>query len=144
MKINPYLNFDGNAEEAMSFYKKIFGKEFNVLQRFEEMPPQEGLNFPDEEKNRIMHVSFPIGNNFLMASDISPAQGHSINQGNNIYISITPDSLEETKRIYNKLTEGAKKIEMELSKMFRGDYFASFADKFGIMWMINYNPKENE
>ena len=144
MKINPYLNFDGNAEEAFEFYKKIFGKEFDAVMRFGEIPPQKGVEFPTEEKNRIMHISMPLGEGYLMASDTSPSQGHKLIQGNNVYISLNPDSLEESRRLYKELTQDAKKIEMELQKMFWGDYFASFADKFGVMWMINYKAKEGE
>ena len=145
MKINPYLNFDGNAEKAFEFYKKIFGKEFDSIMRFSEIPPQEGVEFPTDEKDRIMHISIPLGNdNFLMASDISPSRGHKLIQGNNMYISLNPDNLEESKRIYKELIENAKKIEMEFQKMFWGDYFASFMDKFGVMWMINYKAKEGE
>lgn len=144
MKINPYLNFDGNAEEAFKFYKKIFGKEFDTVMHFGEMPPQEGVEFPAEEKNRIMHISMPLGDGYLMASDTSPSQGHKLIQGNNVYISLNPDSLEESRRLYKELTQSTKKIEMELQKMFWGDYFASFTDKFGMMWMINYKAKEGE
>ncbi len=144
MKFNPYLNFDGNAKEAMEFYKSVFGGEFNAQQKFSEIPPQEGVAFPEEEKNRIMHISLPLGDdNFLMASDISPSQGHKLNQGNNVYISLTPDTLEEAKRIYKELSNGGK-IEMEFQKMFWGDYFASFTDKFGVMWMINIKAEEGE
>lgn len=144
MKVNPYLNFDGNAKEAMDFYKTVFRKEFDTVQKFSEMPPQEGVQFPEEEKDRIMHISMPLGDGFLMASDISPSQGHKLNQGNNVYVSLAPDSLEETKRIYEELSQGAKNIEMKLAKMFWGDYFASFTDKFGVKWMINYHAKEGE
>ncbi|MFZ5425055.1 MAG: VOC family protein [Patescibacteria group bacterium] len=137
MQLNPYLNFDGNAEEAFNFYKKIFGGEFTSLMRFSDMP--EGEDKPvEEEANRIMHIALPIGDtSILMASDISSANGMQLIEGNNNYITISPDSLEETERLYEQLSEGGN-IEMPLQKMFWGSYFASFKDKFGIEWMIDY------
>ncbi len=144
MKVNPYLNFDGNAKEAMEFYKSIFGGQFNSVMYFKDVPPGENP-MPESEKNRIMHISLPLGRDiFLMASDISPAMGHKLSHGNNAYISLTPDSLKEAKRIYKELSKGAKKIEIELQKMFWGDYFAGFTDKFGVLWMINYKAKKGE
>jgi PhnB protein len=135
MKINPYLNFDGNAEEAFRFYQSVFGGELSI-QKMGTAPGMEGLS--DEEKNLAMHVSIPIGDGqFLMASDCIKSQGHVLTQGNSNYISVSPDSREEAERIFNGLSEGGK-IEMPLEDMFWGDYFGSFQDKYGIFWMINY------
>lgn len=134
MILNPYLNFDGNAEEAFLFYQSVFGGEL-FLQKMNEVPGTEEL--PADEKNRVMHVSLPIGKGqFLMASDCLPSQGHVFKQGNNNYISIQTESREEAKRIFDKLSEGGN-IEMPLEDMFWGDYFGSFMDKFGVHWMIN-------
>lgn len=140
MKLNPYLNFDGNAEEAFKFYQSVFGGEL-FIQKMSEAPGTE--NLPENEKNLAMHVSIPIGDGqFLMASDCLKSAGHELNVGNNNYISVTPDSREEADRIFNGLSVGGK-IEMPLEDMFWGDYFGSFEDKFGVRWMINYsaNPK---
>jgi PhnB protein len=140
MKLNPYLNFDGNAEEAFKFYQSVFGGEL-FIQKMGEAPGTE--NLPENEKNLAMHVSIPIGDGqFLMASDCLKSAGHELNVGNNNYISVTPDSREEADRIFNGLSVGGK-IEMPLEDMFWGDYFGSFEDKFGVRWMINYsaNPK---
>lgn len=135
MKINPYLNFDGNAEDAFRFYQSVFGGEL-FIQKMGSAPGTEGLS--EEEKNLVMHVSIPIGDGqFLMASDCIKSQGHILVNGNNNYISVTPDSREEAERIFNGLSEGGK-IEMPLEDMFWGDYFGSFQDKFGTFWMINY------
>lgn len=139
MKINPYLNFDGNAEEAFRFYQTVFGGELFV-QKMSEAPGTETL--PEEEKGRAMHVSLPIGDGqFLMASDCLPSAGHVLNQGNNNYISVAPDSREEAERLFNRLSAGGE-IEMPLEDMFWGDYFGSFKDKFGVCWMINYNNQQ--
>ncbi len=138
MKLNPYLNFDGNAEEAFRFYQSVFGGELFV-QRMDSVP---GMEIPDSEKNRAMHVSLPIGKGqHLMASDCLPSQGHVLNMGNNNYISVSPDSREEADRIFNGLSAGGK-VEMPMEDMFWGDYFGSFTDKFGVCWMINFaNPQ---
>ncbi|MCD0487484.1 VOC family protein [Pedobacter sp. MC2016-14] len=138
MKVNPYLNFDGNAEEAFRFYQSVFGGEL-YLMKMNEAPGTENLT--DEEKNMAMHVSLTIGDGqHLMASDCVKSMGHVLNVGNNNYISVAPDSREETARIFNALSAGGK-VEMPLDDMFWGDYFASFKDKYGVCWMLNYNPK---
>jgi PhnB protein len=140
MKLNPYLNFDGNAEEALKFYQSVFGGEL-FLQRMDQAPGTESL--PDNEKKRVMHVSIPIGNGqLLMASDILPSMGHKLTVGNNNYISLSVDSREDADRIFNGLSKGGK-VEMPMADMFWGDYFGSFEDKFGVRWMISYNSKNN-
>lgn len=141
MKINPYLNFNGKTEEAFNFYKSVFGGEFNALQRFKDVPNSE-QPMPKEEGDRIMHISLPIGDgNFLMASDISEGMGMKLAPGNNVYLSLHPESLEESERLFNELSKDGK-IEMKFIKMFWGDYFGSFTDKFGVQWMINYGEKK--
>lgn len=135
MTLNPYLNFDGNAEEAFRFYQSVFGGELFV-QRMHEVPGTEDL--PDDEKNRVMHVGLPIGNGqYLMASDCLPSKGHILHRGNNNYISLTPDSREEAYRIFNALSADGT-VEMPMEDMFWGDYFGSFIDKYGVCWMINF------
>lgn len=139
MVLNPYLNFDGNAEEAFRFYQSVFGGEL-FIQKMNEAPGTE--NLLDSEKERVMHAGLPIGNGqFLMASDCLPSAGHVLQEGNNNYISITPDSREEADRLFNRLSAGGK-VEMPMADMFWGDYFGSFRDKFGIYWMVNYSNKQ--
>jgi len=139
MKLNPYLNFGGNAEEAFRFYQSVFGGEL-FIQKMSDVPGTENLS--ENEKNYAMHVSIPIGDGqFLMASDCLDSRGQKLNMGNNNYISITPDSREEADRIFNGLSSGGE-IEMPMEDMFWGDYFGSFTDKFGVKWMINYNNQK--
>jgi PhnB protein len=98
-------------------------------------------NLTESEKNRTMHVSLPIGkDNLLMGSDILPSMGHKLTKGNNNYISLHPESKAEADRLFNGLSEGGV-IEMAMADQFWGDYFGSFIDKFGICWMINFNPQ---
>lgn len=139
MTLSPYLNFDGNAEEAFRFYQSVFSGEL-FIQKMGQAPGMEHLS--ESEKNRTMHVSLPIGNGqYLMASDCLPSQGHILRQGNNNYISVTPDSRAEADRLFNGLSAGGT-VEMPMEDMFWGDYFGSFVDKFGVCWMINFcNPK---
>lgn len=137
IKINPYLNFDGQAEEAFNLYKSVFGGEFLMVSRMTDAPGTE--NLPENEKNLIMHIALPIGKDtILMASDCVNSMGHQLKVGNNMYISLNPGSREEADRIFKALSEGGE-IEMPMEDMFWGDYFGSFKDRFGIQWMINYN-----
>lgn len=139
MKVNPYLNFDGQAEEAFNFYKSVFGGEFSGIMKMKEAPGTENLS--EEEQNRVMHVSLPIGKDIvLMASDILPSMGHKLVKGNNNYISLHSGSKEEADRLFKGLSADGD-IEMPMEDQFWGDYFGSFTDKFGICWMINFNPE---
>lgn len=136
-KLNPYLNFDGTAEEAFTFYKSVFGGEFiGGVMKMGNAPGTEELS--EAEKNRVMHIALPIGNDLLMASDIVPSMGHKLNQGNGNYISIFPESREEADRIFNALSVGGE-VEMPMEYQFWGDYFGSFKDKFGVYWMVNFS-----
>jgi len=139
-KLNPYLNFDGKAEEAFNFYKSVFGGEFmGGINRMGDAPGTENLT--DEEKNRVMHIALPIGNDVLMASDCVPSMGHVLKVGNNNYISVFPESREEAEKLFNGLSDGGT-VEMPLQDQFWGDYFGSFRDKFGVGWMINYHEQK--
>lgn len=141
MKLNPYLNFNGNAKEAFTFYQSVFGGEL-FLKRMDEIPEMM-TTLPEEEKNCLMYVSLPLSNGqTLMASDILPSMGHKLKIGNNNYISISPASRKEAERLFRELSTDGK-IEMPLEDMFWGDYFGSFEDKFGVHWMINYNENNS-
>lgn len=135
IKLETYLNFNGNTEEAFEFYKSVFGGEFSSLIRFRDMP-MDGVSIPEEDAGKIMHISLPIGENSLMASDSLESLGMKLNQGNNVYIFIAPDSKEEADQIFAALSAGGV-IEMPMSDQPWGDYFGSFRDKFGVMWMID-------
>jgi PhnB protein len=139
--INPYLNFPGTTEEAFNFYKSVFGGDFVMVQRFGDTP--DGGKMPPEVKNKIMHISLPIGNgNILMATDAIEQMGHHVTAGNNFYICISPESKEEADRLYKGLSAGGK-VGTALQDMFWGAYYGDFTDKFGIKWMVNYTyPKK--
>ncbi|HZJ10263.1 MAG TPA: VOC family protein [Trueperaceae bacterium] len=134
--VEPYLNFDGNTLEAFEFYRSVFGGEFN--QKFTYADLGGGEPAP-EDKDRIGHIGFEIApGTFLMGSDV-PAHGKDdFKLGTNVYINLNPESMEEAKRLFDGLSAGGR-VEMELAKTGWADLYASFFDKFGVAWMINYN-----
>jgi PhnB protein len=139
-----YLNFQRNTEEAFSFYKSVFGGDFvdGKISRFSEIPSQEGMPpLAEEDKNLVMHVSLPIlGGHLLMGTDAPESMGFKVKFGNNVYISLHPDTREETNRLFKALSEGGK-VEQELQDMFWGDYYGSCTDKYGVQWMFNFSAK---
>ncbi len=140
ISINPYLNFLGNTEAAMKFYKSVFGVNFLAFQRFNEYPGHEKM--PEKEQTMIMHASLPMGkNNVLSATDALESMQQKLVVGNNIYLSINTESEEEATSLFEQLSEDGR-IEMPLNKTFWASYAGMCQDKFGIHWMINYTePK---
>ncbi|MBP1768461.1 MAG: binding 3-demethylubiquinone-9 3-methyltransferase domain protein, partial [Candidatus Aminicenantes bacterium] len=107
-KLNTYLNFAGNTEEAFAFYKSVFGGEFSALVRFKDMP-MEGVKIPKADEAGIMHIALPVGkSDVLMASDSLESLGQKLIQGNNVYLSIHPESKEEADRIFKALSSGGQ------------------------------------
>lgn len=138
-RINPYLNFNGNAEEAFTFYKSVFGGEFAKIMRFKDLSSPD-FTVAENEANKIMHIALPIGNNILMASDIPEIMGRVNENENRNKISISAESKEEADKLFKGLSEGGK-IEMPISNSPWGSYFGMFRDKYGIEWMVDYDPK---
>ncbi len=142
--MNIYLNFMGKTEEAFNFYMSVFGGKLETLQRYgeaKEMPGSDKLSENDKEK--LMHVSLPLGKSMLMGADGVESMGHKITQGNNFYVSVNADSRKETEKIFRALSEGGK-VEMPLSDTFWGSYFGMLRDKFGIQWMVSYDKPKAE
>jgi PhnB protein len=141
---NTYLNFSRSTEEAFNFYRSVFGGDFvGEIKRLGEVPPEEAMPpLSESDKNLIMHIALPIlGGHLLMGTDAPESMGFALTQGNNVHISLDPDTKEEMERLFQELSEGGK-IAMPLRMMFWGAYFGSFSDKFGINWMINFAPKK--
>ena len=130
-----YLNFNGNCREAFDFYRTVFGGEFAVLETFRNMPPGE-ISMQEEELDKVMHVSYPIGSSVLMGSDVPSGFGPPHVSGNNFSVSVSPESREEANRIFGALSEGGN-VTMELQDMFWGSYFGSCTDRFGVNWQVN-------
>ncbi|GEN75251.1 VOC family protein [Chryseobacterium hagamense] len=137
--VNVYLTFNGNCREAFDFYKSVFGGEYPYIGTFGEMPPAEGQEIKEADRNRIMHVTLPVSQEtILMGSDSISDHADQLVMGNNFSISINAESKEEADRLFNGLSAGGK-ITMPLSDTFWGAYFGMFTDQFGINWMVNYD-----
>ena len=140
-QINPHINFNGNAEEAFTFYKSVFGGAFTKIMRFKDLSSPE---FPvaEKEANKIMHIALPVGKNILMANDVPEILGQVNENENRSKISISAESKEEADKLFNGLSEGGE-IEMPIAASPWGSYFGMFRDKFGIEWMIDFDPKNS-
>ena len=139
--ISPYLNFNGNTEEAFNFYRSVFGGEFSSLQRYKDMPGSE--SFPPGEREKVMHVALPLGKaGSIFGSDVPSSMLANLSFGTNAHIIIEAESEEEARRLFDALSLGGK-VAMALQKTFWGALYASFADRFGVQWMINFTfPKQ--
>ncbi len=137
--INPYINFNGNAEEAFTFYKSVFGGEFANIARFKDM---ESPEFPVsvKEANKVMHIALPIGPNMLMGNDVPEAMGRTNENENRSKISINCESKEEADRLFNGLSVGGT-VEFPMGDSPWDSYFGMFRDKYGIEWMVDFSTK---
>jgi PhnB protein len=135
--INPYINFNGNTEEAFHFYKSVFGGEFAKIMRFKDLANPE---FPiaEKEANKIMHIALPIGKNILMGNDIPESMGRVNENENRSKISISTESREEADKLFNGLSASGQ-IEMPIADSPWGSYFGMFRDKYGIEWIVDFD-----
>lgn len=141
ININPHINFNGNAEEAFNFYKSVFGGEFSKIVRFKDLPNAMQAQFTTEEANKIMHIALPIGkNNTLMGNDVPTILGVVNERENRSKIVLSTDSKEEADALFNSLCVGGD-IEMPIGNSPWGTYFGMFRDKYGIEWMIDFDPR---
>lgn len=137
--INPYINFNGNAEEAFTFYRSVFGGEFAGIARFKDIASAE-FPVPENELNKILRIALPIGNNVLIANDVPESMGRVNENENRSKIAVTAESKEEADRIFNGLSAGGT-VEMPMAESPWGTYFAMFRDKYGIEWTVEFTPK---
>lgn len=137
--INPYINFNGNAEVAFTFYKSVFGGEFGKIVRFKDIASAE-FPVPEKEADKIMRIVLPIGNNVLIANDVPEMMGRVNERENRSKIAITADTREEADRLFKGLSEGGE-VEMPMAESPWGSYFTMFRDKFGIEWTVEFDPK---
>lgn len=132
--LNPYLNFNGDCEAAFELYESVFGAECEGLMRFSDAPDAEMSSGPGADL--VMHVSLPLGDDqILMGSDVLPSMP-AVEFGSSVMISVTPDGVDEGRRIFDELSEGGQ-VLMPYGPQFWGDYFGSCTDRFGINWMVN-------
>ena|SRR5690606_22644513 len=134
--VEPYLNFAGNTLEAFEFYRSVFGGDFTNKFTYAELT--QGESKP-EDRDRIGHIGLQIASNLhLMGSDVPARMEQDFSQGTNFYINLNVESEEEAQRIFQALSAGGR-VEMDLAKTGWADLYASWWDKFGVGWMINYN-----
>jgi PhnB protein len=139
-KINIYLNFKDNTEEAFNFYKSVFGGEFTSLQRFKDTP--DASKIAKADLNKLMHVALPIGDNVLMGTDAPESMGFKLNPGDNFSISVDADSRKDADKVFAKLSKGGK-VVLAMQDMFWGSYYGMLKDKFGVQWMVNFMEKKH-
>lgn len=139
-QINPHINFNGNAEEAFTFYRSVFGGEFAKIIRFKDIASAE-FSVAEKDENKIMHIALPIGKmDMLMANDVPEIMGKTNENENRSKIVITAESKEEADKLFNGLSAGGQ-IEMPIGDSGWGSYFGMFRDKYGIEWMVNFESK---
>lgn len=131
---HPYLNFEGNTEEAFNFYKSVFGGEFQMVLRYRDMGDDMGMTGADLD--RIAHIALPLGGTMLMGTDV--VGSGSVTMGTNFYINVTPDSGDEAERVFDALVEGGGKVEMPLQETEWAEKYGACADRFSVQWMVNY------
>lgn len=134
VSINPYINFNGNAEEAFSFYRSVFGGEFADIVRFKDLASDD-FPVPDQEANKILRIVLPIGGTSLIANDVPESMGRVSEVENRSKIAVFADSREEADRIFAGLAVGGA-IEMPMDDSPWGTYFGMFRDKYGIEWTV--------
>ena len=137
--IVPYLNFNGNAAEALEFYSKVFDGKILFQQTFGESPM--AADTPEPGKNKIMHASFQAGDLTFMVSDCMP--GQSVKNGTNLSLSLNFKTVAEIDTVFAALSDGAT-ITMGLQDTFWGAKFGMLTDKFGINWMFNHDYAQKE
>ncbi len=140
-RVSIYLNTVGRTEEQFRFYGEVFGHEPYAIMRMADIPGQPPL--PDDEKDALIHIEVEIlGGTILMGTDMLRSMGHDLQQGNNMSINLEPDSIEEGRRLFTALSDGGTEVS-PFDKMFWGDYWGSFVDRYGIRWMVNVPDPES-
>jgi PhnB protein len=138
--INPWINFNGNAEEAFTFYKSVFGGEFTKIVRFKDISSAESP-VPEKEAQKIMYIALPIGkHNVLKANDVPEFMGRVNEEENRSKISVSAESREEADKIFNGLSAGGN-VEGPIGDSPWGSYAGMFRDKYGIEWIVEFDPQ---
>lgn len=135
-KLNPYIFFNGNCEEAFTFYKSVFGNDLSMA-KYKDAPQTDRQIF-HEEDNKVMHVSLPISRETtLMGADFKGLNNQSA-PANNFALYVNTDTKEEADRMFRKLSEDGQ-INMPMTEVFWGSYYGFLTDKFGIGWKISFD-----
>lgn len=135
--LNPWINFNGNAEEAFTFYKSVFGGEFTKVVRFKDIA-SDAFPIPEKEENKIMYIALPIGNNaMLIANDVPEVMGRVNEHENRSKILVRTESKEEADRLFTGLSAGGE-VEGPMGDSPWGSYAGMFRDTYGIEWIIEF------
>jgi PhnB protein len=139
--LNPWINFNGNAEEAFSFYRNVFGGEFTKVVRFKDIASAD-FQVAKAEENKIMHIALPVGNGaMLTANDVPEVLGRVSERENRSKISVHAESKEEADRLFLGLSAGGE-VEGPMGESPWGSYAGMFRDKYGIEWIVEYSPSK--
>lgn len=138
--INPYINFNGNAEEAFNFYKSVFGGEFTTIVRFKDVASDE-FPVPEDEADKIMRIVLPIGTSTLIANDVPASLGSVSENENRSKIAVFAESRAEADKIFTGLTVGGT-VEMPMDESPWGTYFGMFRDQYGIEWTVECDAQQ--
>lgn len=137
--INPWINFNGNAEEAFTFYKSVFGGEFSKIVRFKDLASAE-FQVPEKEADKLMYIALPLGkHNVLVANDVPEFMGRVSESENRSKIFVNAESREEAEHIFNGLSAGGD-VEGPIGDSPWGTYAGMFRDKYGIEWIVEFDP----
>jgi PhnB protein len=140
MQVQPYLFFEGRCEEALEFYRSALGAEVTMLMRFKDSPePHSPGMIPPGAENKVMHMSFRIGDTTVNASD-GQCTGSATFQGFSLSLSVPNDA--EAERRFAALAQGGQ-VQLALTKTFFASRFGMVADRFGVAWMIIVAPTES-
>lgn len=139
MQVIPYIVMDGNAKEAIEFYKKAMNMEVQYLQTFDDMPEDPDMQKPEDAKDRVLHATVQVGETSIMFSDTFPGQAHNI--GNQVTLCITTDDKDHTAQIFETLQEGGQ-VSMPLQETFFSPSYGVVTDKFGVTFQIYTGTEE--
>ena len=137
-RVNTYLNFQGHAEEAFTFYANTFGTGIAVLTRYSDMPGPGPEGVGPEERDLVAHAELPIlAGHVLMATDMLASMGQQTRVGNNTTLCLEVDSRQEADRLYDALSEGGSEAS-PMADMPWGAYWGVTLDRYGIRWMMSH------
>ena len=139
MKLIPYFNLPGNAEEAMNFYRGVFGGQIEIM-RWSEMPPDPRMPVSDALQNKVMHGSLSIRDDVTIFFTDSGEEGTSASD-NRVYVHIEFDSEEELRKTFDALSAGGR-VNMPVDRTFWGAVYGDLVDKFGVLWGLHYQLAE--
>ena len=137
MTVIPYLHFEGQAEEALNFYKNIFNGEITMVSRYGDAP----MPVDDDWKSKLMHARLKFGNSMIYLSD--GPKGYKSSKDGNVQLSVDVPDENKIEEVFNKMAEGGQ-VTMPLANQFWGAKFGMLKDKFGIGWMFNCEVKKPE